>query len=78
MLQAMRNDPEKRLIRSLEAVMRKAPAHLVTTRVYRWRGKKFVVKQRVRVAVFANSDMLGEPLNPNEPVGFYESEFGFR
>lgn len=58
--------------------MRKAPAHLITTRVYRWRGKKFVVKKKVRVAVFASSNMLGEPLNTNEPIGFYESEFGVR
>lgn len=75
---AMRNDPEKRLIRSLEALARKTPKHLLSTRVYRWRGKKFVVKKKVRVAVFASSDMLGSPVNLHEPIGIYESEFGLR
>jgi hypothetical protein len=78
MLRAMRNDPEKRLIRGLEALMRRAPERLITSRVHRWRGRKFVVKLRVKVAVFATTNMLGEPINANEPIGFYESDFGFR
>jgi hypothetical protein len=75
----MRNTPEKTLIRSLDALMRRAPIRLRTTSVYHWRGKKFVVKKPTRIAVFASGDMSGnEPINTAAPIAFYSSEFGVR